>query len=156
MLLSQAKWKKCHHPIGLKIHSFHSILFFSGYTQAPQQVRFSSHSNQFEYDFITGRCNRGRKSGSVRVFQQFFIQWKVRVFDHKDALTELDSSCPGSLLKTTPLPSGCPWVPRGPEVTPEPSFRGLVLDHQVWKQPEAKNLSKIAKFDQKQQFLSVF
>ena len=31
-----------------------------------------------------------------------------------------------------------------------------MLDHQVLKQPEAKNLSKTAKFDKKQQFLSVF
>ena len=38
----------------------------------------------------------------------------------------------------------------GSEVTPEPSFRGLVLNHQVLQQPEAKNLSKTAKFDQKQ------
>ena len=50
----------------------------------------------------------------------------------------------------------CPWVPRGLELTPEHSFKGLVLDHQVLKQLEAKNLSKTAKFDQKQQFLSVF
>ena len=71
-------------------------------------------------------------------------------------LTDMTSSCPRSLLKTTPPPPGCPWVPGGPEVTPEPSFRGLVLDHQVLKQPEAKNLSKTAKFDQKQPFLSVF
>ena len=41
------------------------------------------------------------------------------------------------------------------EVTPEPRFRGLVLDHQVSKQPEAKNLSKIANFNEKHQFLSV-
>ena len=71
-------------------------------------------------------------------------------------LTDPSSSSPRSLLKTTPPPPGCPWVPGGPEATPEPSFRGLVLDHQVLKQPEAKNLSKTAKFDQKQQFLSVF
>ena len=44
----------------------------------------------------------------------------------------------------------------GPEITPEPSFRGLVLNHQVLKQPETKHLSKTAKFDQKQQFLSGF
>ena len=31
-----------------------------------------------------------------------------------------------------------------------------MLDHQVWKQPEAKNLSKTAKFDQKQQFWVIF
>ena len=71
-------------------------------------------------------------------------------------LTDPSSSSPRSLLKTTPPPPGCPWVPGGPEATPEPSFRGLVLDHQVLKQPEAKNLSKTAKFDQKQQFSSVF
>ena len=71
-------------------------------------------------------------------------------------LTDLTLSLPRSLLKTTPPPPGCPWVPGGPEVTPEPSFKGLVLDHQVLKQLEAKNLSKTAKFDQKQQFLRVF
>ena len=76
--------------------------------------------------------------------------------DDLGTLTDLSASRPRSLLKTTPPPLGCPWVLKGPEVAPESSFRGLMLDHQVLKQPEAKNLSKTAKFDQKQQFLSVF
>ena len=44
----------------------------------------------------------------------------------------------------------------GRYVTPEPRFRGLVLDHQLLKAPEPKNRSKRAKFDQKQQFLGGF
>ena len=48
-------------------------------------------------------------------------------------------SCPGSLLKTTPPPPGYPWVSGGRYVTPEPRFRGLVLDHQLLKAPETKN-----------------
>ena len=38
-------------------------------------------------------------------------------------------------------------------MTLEPRFRGLVLDHQLLKEPEPKNRSKRAKFDQKQQFV---
>ena len=45
-------------------------------------------------------------------------------------LTDLDSSCPGSLLKTTPPPPGYPWVYGGLYVTQEPRFSGLVLEHQ--------------------------
>ena len=71
-------------------------------------------------------------------------------------LTDLDSSCPGSLLKTTPPPPGYPWVSRGRYVTPEPRFRGLVLDHQLLKEPEPKNHSKRAKLDQKEQFSGGF
>ena len=44
-------------------------------------------------------------------------------------------------------------VSGGPYVTPEPRNRGLVLDHQLLKEPEPKNRSKRAKFNQKQQFL---
>ena len=43
----------------------------------------------------------------------------------------------------------------GPEATPKPIFRGLVLDHQVSKQPEVKNVSKTDKFDHKQHIFSV-
>ena len=64
--------------------------------------------------------------------------------------------CPGSLLKTTPPPPGYPWVSGGRYVTPEPRFRGLVLDHQGLEELEPKNHSKRAKFDQKQQFLGGF
>ena len=71
-------------------------------------------------------------------------------------LTDPSSSSPRSLLKTTPPPLGYPWVPGGPEATPEQGFRGLVLDHQVLKQPEAKNLSKTAKFDQKTTIFECF
>ena len=71
-------------------------------------------------------------------------------------LTDPTLGCPRSLLKTTPLPPRCPWVSGGRYVTPEPKFRGLVLDHQLLKEPEPKNYSKRAKFDQKQQFLGGF
>ena len=71
-------------------------------------------------------------------------------------LTDPTISCTASLLKTTPPPPGYPWVSGGRYVTPEPRFRGLVLDHQFLKEPEPKNYSKRAKFDQKQQFLVVF
>ena len=72
-------------------------------------------------------------------------------------LTDLTLSCPGSLLKTTPTPPGYPWVSGGLYVTPEPKFRGLVLDHQLLKELEPKKKhSKRAKFDQKQQFWEVF
>ena len=54
------------------------------------------------------------------------------------------------------MPPGYPWVPWGWCVTPEPRFRGLVLDHQLLKAPEPKNCLKRAKFDQKQQFLGGF
>ena len=52
--------------------------------------------------------------------------------------------------------SHCAWAPGGPDVTPKPSFRGLVTNHQVLKQSEAKKLLKAAKFDQKQMFLGTF
>ena len=38
-------------------------------------------------------------------------------------LTNLDSSCPGSFLKTNTPPSGYPWVSEAWYVTPEPRFR---------------------------------
>ena len=71
-------------------------------------------------------------------------------------LTDPTLSCPRSLLKTSPPPPGYPWVSEGQYVTLEPRFRGLVLDHQLLKEPEPKNCSKRAKFDQKQQFLVAF
>ena len=71
-------------------------------------------------------------------------------------LTDLTLSCPESLLKTTPPPPGYPWVSGGRYVTPKPRFRGLVLNHQLLKEPEPKKRSKRAKFDQKQQFLGGF
>ena len=71
-------------------------------------------------------------------------------------LTDPTLSCPGPLLKTTPPPPGYPWVSGVWYVTPEPRNRGLVLDHQLLKEPEPKNRSKRAKFDQKQQFLGGF
>ena len=45
---------------------------------------------------------------------------------------------------------------RGSEVTPEPGYRGLVLDNQVLKGPEPKKVPKRDKFDQNQQFWGVF
>ena len=57
-------------------------------------------------------------------------------------LTNLDSSCPGSLLKTTPPPPGYPLVSGGQYVAPEPSFSGLVLDHQGLEELELKNHPK--------------
>ena len=71
-------------------------------------------------------------------------------------LTDRTLSCPGSLLKTTPPPPGYSWVFGGRYVASEPRFRGLVLDHQLLKEPEQKKRSKRAKFDQKQQFLGGF
>ena len=62
--------------------------------------------------------------------------------DLNHTLTVLSSSCPRSLQKTTPTPPGCPWVPGGPGIIPEPSFRGLVLDHQVLKKLGLKKLPK--------------
>ena len=75
---------------------------------------------------------------------------------HNITLTDLDSSCPGSLLKTTPPPPGYPWVSGGQYVTPEPRFSGLVLDHQGLEELELKNHPKTAVFDQIWLFLSVF
>ena len=71
-------------------------------------------------------------------------------------LTDLDSSCPGSLLKTTPTPPGYPWASGGRYVTPEPRFSGLVLDHQGLEELEPKIHPKTAVFDQIWLFLSGF
>ena len=71
-------------------------------------------------------------------------------------LTDLDSRCPGSLLKTAPPPPGYPWVSGGRYVTPEPRFSGLVLDHQGLEKLELKNHPKTAVFDQIWLFLSSF
>ena len=71
-------------------------------------------------------------------------------------LTNLDSRCPGSLLKATPPPPGYPWVSGVRYVTPEPRFSGLVLDHQGLEELELKNHPKTAVFDQIWLFLSSF
>ena len=84
------------------------------------------------------------------------IESEIIFCGNHGTLTDPTLSCPGSLLKTTPLPPGYPWVSGGRYVTPEPIFRGLVLDHQLLKATEPKNGSKRAKFDQKQQFLAGF
>ena len=76
------------------------------------------------------------------------------VFRRYGTLTNLDSSCPGSLLKTTPPPSGYPWVTGGRYVTPESRFSGLVLDHQGLEELEPKIHSKTAVFEQIWLFLS--
>ena len=65
----------------------------------------------------------------------------------EDTLTNLDSSCPGSLLKTTLPHPGYPWVSGGRYVTPEPRFSGLVLDHQGLEELELKNHPTTAVFD---------
>ena len=65
-------------------------------------------------------------------------------------------SCPGSLLKTTPPPTGYPWVSRGWYVTPESRSSGLVLDHQGLEELELKNHPKTTVFDQIWLFLSGF
>ena len=62
-------------------------------------------------------------------------------------LTDLDSSCPGSLLKTTPTPPGYPWASGGRYVTPEHRFSGLVLDHQGLEELEPNFHPKIAVFE---------
>ena len=53
--------------------------------------------------------------------------FRPRIRGYLCTLTDLTLSWPGSLLKTTPLPPGYPWVSGGRHVTPEPRFRGLVL-----------------------------
>ena len=57
-------------------------------------------------------------------------------------LTDLDSRCPRSLVKTAPLPQGYPWVSGGRYETPELRFSGLVLDHQGLEELELKNPSQ--------------
>ena len=71
-------------------------------------------------------------------------------------LSDLDSICPGSLLKTTPPPPGYPWVSEVTYVTPEPRFSGLVLDHQGLEVPDLENHPKTVVFDQIWLFLSIF
>ena len=58
-----------------------------------------------------------------------------------------------SLLKTTPLPPGYPWVSGGRYVTLEPRFKGLVIDHQALEELELKNHLKTAVFHQVWLFL---
>ena len=61
-----------------------------------------------------------------------------RTCTHFCTLTDMDSSCPKSILKTTPPPQGYPWVFGGQYVTPEPRFSGLVLNHQGLEELELK------------------
>ena len=65
-------------------------------------------------------------------------------------LTDATLSCPGLLLKTTPLPSGYPMVSGGWYMTPKSRFRDLVLNHQLLTEPEPKKRSKRTKLDQQQ------
>ena len=83
--------------------------------------------------------------------KMLYFALRVQTMDRggPGTLTDPTLSCPEPLLKTTPPPPGYPWVSGGWYVTPEPRFRGLVLDHQLLKEPEPKNHSKRAKFDQK-------
>ena len=69
------------------------------------------------------------------------IDWKN--LRKSSTLSDLDSSCPGSLLKTTPPPPGYPWVSGGRYVTPEPKFMCLVLDHQGLQELELKKHLKL-------------
>ena len=66
--------------------------------------------------------------------KKFKLKSKINFRDGRSSedrtLTDLDSSCPGSLLKTTLPPPGYPWISGGQYGTPEPRFSGLVLDHQ--------------------------
>ena len=71
-------------------------------------------------------------------------------------LTDLTLSCPGSLLKTTPPPPGYPWVSGGQYVTPEPRFRGLVLEHQFLEEPELKTAKKKSNLIKDNSFWVVF
>ena len=71
-------------------------------------------------------------------------------------LTDLDSSCPGSLLKTTPPPQGYPWVSGGQYVTLKSRFSGLVLDHQGLEELELKKHPKTSVFDRIWLLLSGF
>ena len=71
-------------------------------------------------------------------------------------LTDMTSRCPASLLKTTPPPPRYPWVSRGRHGPSLAKCRGLVLDHQVFKGQESKNVSKLTKFKQKCLFLGGF
>ena len=75
---------------------------------------------------------------------------------HLFTMTDLDSNCPGSLLKTAPPPPGYQWVSGGRYVTPEPRFSCLVLDHQGLEKLELKKHPKTAAFDQIWLFLRVF
>ena len=59
-------------------------------------------------------------------------------------LTDLDPSCPWSLLKTNPSPLGFLWVSGGRYMIPDPRFSGLVLNHQGLEVPELKNHPKTA------------
>ena len=76
--------------------------------------------------------------------------------DPIDTLTDPPLSRPRSLLKTTPLPPGYPWVSGGRYMTPESRFSGLVLDHQGLEELELKNHPKSAVFEQIWLFLCGF
>ena len=76
--------------------------------------------------------------------------------DQEHTLTDLESGCPGSLLKATPPPPGYPWVSVGRYVTPELKLSGLVLDHQGLEELELKNHPKSAVYEQIWLFLTGF
>ena len=80
----------------------------------------------------------------------------VGMLTNSTTLTDLDSSCPRSLLKTTPTPPGYPWASGGRYVTQEPRFSDLVLDHQDLEELELNNHPKTVVFDQIWLFLSSF
>ena len=73
---------------------------------------------------------------------QVFFERKSKMGKLGPILTDLDSSCPRSLLKTAPPPPGYLWVSGSRHVTPEPRFSGLVLDHQSLEELELKKTPK--------------
>ena len=90
------------------------------------------------------------------IFTKLSTQYNYSIPYIYYTLTIPSSNHHKSLLKTTPLPPGYPWVAGGWYVTPKPRFSGLVLDHQGLEELELKNNPKTAVFDQIWLFLSVF
>ena len=78
-----------------------------------------------------------------RVSKDPLIWMEKRYWISYATLTDLDSSCPRSLLKTKPSPPGYSWVSGGWYVTPEPRFSGLVLDHQGLEELELKKTPRL-------------
>ena len=59
-----------------------------------------------------------QKAGMATEFHSNFKIVKDIFSRGRNTLTDPNSSCPGSLLKTTPPPPGYPWVPGCREGTP--------------------------------------
>ena len=71
-----------------------------------------------------------------------FSMWKISL----ETPSDQNSSCPGSLLKTTPLFSGYPWISRNREVAQEPRYKDFLLKHQVLEELNLKQHSKTTVF----------